>query len=178
MTEEANMQGQGDHVIKKRIIQKQNITRSSKIVGKSQKHKFYQAWKNITRWLKHKRVATSNLLEAQSSYAAKRLIKKWRARTELTITCRGAYAKFQYKRELLYKRSCYREFMLKHHRDKALITKLSNTAGTFDAKQLQSAFFMIKNYATAKLNTHDGVKKIASRNIGDALTKIYRQKLL
>ena len=68
--------------------------------------------------------------------------------------------------------------MLKHHRDKALITKLSNTAGTFDAKQLQSAFFMIKNYATAKLNTHDGEKKISSRNIGDALTKIYRRRLL
>lgn len=57
MTEENQMQIQGEHVQKKRIIQKQNITRSAKIVGKSQKHKFYQAWKNITRWLKHKRVA-------------------------------------------------------------------------------------------------------------------------
>ena len=30
---------------KKRVIQKQNMVRSSKIVAKSQKHKFYQAWK-------------------------------------------------------------------------------------------------------------------------------------
>ena len=88
------MQIQGDHVQTKRVIQKQSITRSAKIVGKSQKHKFYQPWKNVTRWLKHKRVAKDNLLEAQSSYAVKRLIKKWRARSELTIQCSGAYIKF------------------------------------------------------------------------------------
>ena len=124
----------------KNIIQKQNITRSAKIVGKLQKQKFLKAWKNVTRWLKHKRTATADLLEAKSSYACKRLIKKWRARADMTVSCRGAYAKFQEKRILLYKRSCYRELMLKHHRDKALILKLSNMAGSFDQKGLQAAF--------------------------------------
>lgn len=165
-------------MIKKRIIQKQNITRSAKIVNKSQKHKYYHAWVNVTRWLKHKRVAKTNLLEAQSSYACKRFVKRWRARTELTIACRGAYAKFQLKRELLYKKACFRELMLKHHRDKALILKLSNTAGSYDAKQLQCAFQMIKNFATAKSNTHSGEKSMSARNIGDILRKVYRRKLL
>ena len=94
MTEENCQQMQEDHLSTKRIIQKQNITRSSKIVGKYQKQKFLKAWKAVTRWLKHKRVSTKDLLEAQSSYAVMRLVKKWRARTEMTISCRGAYAKF------------------------------------------------------------------------------------
>lgn len=70
----------------------------------------------------------------------KRLIKKWRARKDTTIAARAAYAKFQLKRELLYKRAVYRELMLKHHRDKALVLKLSNSANKFDNKNLQSAF--------------------------------------
>ena len=68
--------------------------------------------------------------------------------------------------------------MLKHHRDKALILRLSNTAGVFDAKHLQSAFQMIKNFATAKIDTHGCEKKLSSRNIGDVLQKIYHRKLL
>ena len=88
----------------------------------------------MTRWLKHKRVSTANLLEAQSSYAAKRLIKKWRVRTETTLACRGAYNKFQEKRNLLYTKAVFRELMCKHHRDKALAIKLSNTAAKFDNK--------------------------------------------
>lgn len=130
------------------------------------------------RWLKHKRVSTQNLLEAQSSYAVKRLIKKWRARTELTIQCRGAYATFQQKRELLYKKACYRELMCKHQRDKALVLKLSNMARGFDNRNLQSAFQMIKNYWTAKSNVHAHQKNLSSRNIGDCLTKVWRRKLL
>ena len=62
MTEEQHQNMQDEHMACKRVIQKQNITRSSKIVGKSQKHKFYMAWKNVTRWLKHKRVSTEELL--------------------------------------------------------------------------------------------------------------------
>ena len=85
---------QQQHVSRKRVIQKQNITRSARIVSKSAKHKYYMAWKNVTRWLKHKRVATANLLEAQSSYAVKRLVKRWRARTEVTVAARAAYEKF------------------------------------------------------------------------------------
>jgi hypothetical protein len=53
-----------DQLAKKRVIQKQNITRSSKIIGKEQKHKYYMAWKNVVRWLKHKRVSTTELIEA------------------------------------------------------------------------------------------------------------------
>ena len=132
----------------------------------------------MTRWLKHKRVSTANLLEAQSSYAAKRLIKKWRVRTETTLACRGAYNKFQEKRNLLYTKAVFRELMCKHHRDKALAIKLSNTAAKFDNKQIQSAFQMIRNFWIAKQNVHAHEKKISSRNIGDCLTKIYRRKLL
>jgi len=110
MVTEENTGGlENDHMERKRVIQKQNITRSAQIVGKLQKLKFLKAWKNVTRWLKHKRVSTVNLLEAQSSYAAKRLIKKWRVRAELTIMCRSAFAKMQAKRELIYKRAVYRE---------------------------------------------------------------------
>ena len=178
MTEETCQQLTEDHLDKKRVIQKQNITRSAKIVGKSQKHKFYQAWKNVTRWLKHKRVATANLLEAQSSYAVKRLIKKWRARKDTTVAARAAYTKFQIKRDLLYTRAVFRELMLKHHRDKALAVRLSNTAGKFDSRMLESAFQLIKNFSTAKQNVHAHQKELSSRDIGGVLQKIYRRKLL
>lgn len=107
-----------------------------------------------------------------------RLIKKWRARTEMTIACRGAYQKFQEKRNLLYTKAVFRELMCKHHRDKALVVKLSNTAAKFDNKQLISAFQMIKNFAIAKQNVHGHSKDIASRNIGDCLLKVYRRRLL
>ena len=69
-----------------------------------------------------------------------RLIKKWRARKDATIAARGAYEKFQQKRDLIYKRGVYRELMLKHHRDKALILRLSNAARKYDNRNLQSAF--------------------------------------
>ena len=66
----------------------------------------------------------------------KRLIKKWRARKDITVAARAAYEKFHIKRELLYKRAVYRELMQKHHRDKALVLKLSNSANKFDCKNL------------------------------------------
>lgn len=90
----------------------------------------------MTRWLKHKRTSTSDLLQAQSSYAVKRCIKKWRARAAVTIAARAAYDKFQMKRDLMYKRSVFRELMLKHHRDKALVLRLSNAAKKFDSRNL------------------------------------------
>lgn len=96
----------------------------------------------------------------------------------MTVACRGAYTKFQEKRELLYKKSVFRELMCKHHRDKALVIKLSNMANSFDNKGLQAAFQMISNYSTTKANVHAHEKSISSRNIGDCLTKIYRRKLL
>jgi len=37
---------------------------------------------------------------------------------------------------------------------------------------------MIKNFATAKANTHECEKSISARNIGDTLRKIYLRKLL
>ena len=147
-------------------------------MGKLQKQKFWKAWINVTRWLKHKRVSAAELLEAKYSYAAKRLIKKWRYRTETTIEARGAYNKFQYKRDLLYKKACFRELMSKTQRDKAFCAKLSNTAAKYDNKNLQSAFQMIKNYWQAKNNVFGHEKELATRNITDALTKVYRRKLL
>ena len=71
-----------------------------------------------------------------SSYAVKRLIKKWRARSEMTQACRSAFHKFHEKRELIYKRSCYRQLMLKQHRDKNLVHKLSNMSASMDTKHL------------------------------------------
>lgn len=65
-----------------------------------------------------------------------RLIKRWRARKDTTIAARGAFIKFHEKRELLYKRAVFRELMLKHQRDKALVLRLSNAAKKFDNKHL------------------------------------------
>ena len=45
-----------------RSIRDHNVTRSANIVGKLQKQKFLKAWKNVTRWLKHKRVSTQDLI--------------------------------------------------------------------------------------------------------------------
>ena len=113
-----------------------------------------------------------------SSYAVKRSIKKWRARAETTIAARAAYEKFQQKRDLIYKRGAFRELMLKHHRDKALVVRLSNSARKFDNRMLQSAFQMIRNYWTTKNDVHAHEKQVSSRNLGDTLNKIYRRKLL
>ena len=74
------------------------------------------------------------------SYAAKRLIMKWRSRTDATIKARGAINKFEEKRQLIYKRAVYREFMLKHHREKALVLRLSNTAAKFDNRMKEAGF--------------------------------------
>ena len=68
--------------------------------------------------------------------------------------------------------------MLKHHRDKALVLRLSNSARKFDNRMLQSAFQMIRNYWTTKNNVHAQQKGLSSRNLGDTLKKIYRRKLL
>ena len=74
------------------------------------------------------------------------MMKKWRARAETTIHARGAYNNFRAKQAYIYKNACFREMMLKHHRDKALITKLSNTAAKFDNRNTMAAFQMIKNF--------------------------------
>ena len=103
------------------------------------------AWKNVTRLLKHRRVSKQNLMESQSSYAVKRLIKKSRARTEMTEASRSAYYKFLEKRDLIYKRSCFRWLMTKYQRDKSLVQKLANMSASMDQKHLQSAFQMICN---------------------------------
>ena len=147
VTEEAHNQMCEDHMARKKVIQKQNMVRSSKIVGKSQKHKFYTAWKNVTRWLKHKRVSTEELMQSKDSYSVKRLIKKWRMRTDTTKHARGAFETFRQKKAYIYSNACFREMMLKHHRDKALVCKLSNTAFKFDNRNLIAAFQMIQNYS-------------------------------
>lgn len=96
----------------------------------------------------------------------------------MTVSCRAAYAQFQAKRELIYKKACYRELMAKHHRDKALVLKLSNLARGYDNRALQSAFQMIQNYWTTKKNVHSHERNVSSRTLGDCLNKIYHRKLL
>ena len=65
---------------------------------------------------------------------------KWKSRTEATIKARGAIDKFLYRKELMYKRAIYRAFMLKHHREKALILRLSNMAAKFDNRMKEAGF--------------------------------------
>lgn len=82
------------------------------------------------------------------------------------------------KRDLMYKKSVFRELMLKHHRDKALVLRLSNAAKKFDSRNLQSAFQMIRNYWISKENTHNSEKHISARNFRDVLNKVYLRKML
>ena len=84
------------------------MVRSTRIVHKSNKHGVFQAWKNITRMLKHRRVSTENLLQMQSSYAIMRCIKKWRGRAEMTGFARGRIIQFAERKAKIYKRSCFR----------------------------------------------------------------------
>ena len=96
----------------------------------------------------------------------------------MTIAARAAYEKFQLKRELIYKRGVYRELMLKHHRDKALILRLSNAAKKFDNRHLQSAFQMIRNFWISKENLHGKDKEMSAKNLKNVLLKIYLRKML
>ena len=125
---------------RKRVIQKQNITRSARIVAKSQKWKVYHAWKNIARWMKHKRVSTETLIQGQSSYACMRAVKKWRGRAESTKFARGCYTRFLALKAKIYKRACLRALMSKYQREKALVLRLSNVATKFNNRGLISAF--------------------------------------
>lgn len=68
--------------------------------------------------------------------------------------------------------------MLKHHRDKALVLKLSNKARSYDNKGLQSAFQMIKNFSIAKRDKRGQSKVQSTSNLANALLKVYRRKLL
>jgi len=129
-----------EHASKVRTIKKQNCDRSLRVTERSKKFRWFQAWKNVAKWLKHKRVSTQSLEDSMSSYAAKRLILRWKQRTEATIKARGAYEKFQLKRDLIYKRAVYRSFMTKYHREKALILRLSNMTGKFDSRMKETGF--------------------------------------
>lgn len=102
---------------------------------------------------------------------------KWRSRTEATIKARGALAKFEFKKELIYKRAIYREFMLKHHREKALILRLSNVARKFDNRGIEAGFEAIKNYVLAKNDLFAKKKKVASSQLSSIFFKFYRRRL-
>ena len=80
-------------------IENFNFDRSTKIVKKREKHKYWYAWKRVIKWMKHKRVSTQYLAEQIGSYNVKRSLKKWRARTDTTIAARGAYEKFHLKND-------------------------------------------------------------------------------
>ena len=90
--------------------------------------------------MKHKRVSNAALEEAMRSYAAKRMVKKWQLRTQITLKARAAVEKFHMRKELIYKRAVYREFMLKHHREKAIVLRLSNTAAKYDNRMKEAGF--------------------------------------
>lgn len=110
---------------------------------KKEKHKYWYAWKHVTKWLKHKRMSTAKLNEAMGSYGAKRCIKKWRARTEVTIKARAAYEKFHLKNDRTLMRNVFYQLMSKYQREKALVVKLHTVARKYDNKNLLSAFQMI-----------------------------------
>ena len=42
-------------------IENFNFDRSTKIIKKRDKHKYWYAWKKVTKWLKHKRVSEQYL---------------------------------------------------------------------------------------------------------------------
>ena len=111
-----------------------------KTTDKNKKARWFQAWKKVAKWMKHKRVSEQALQEAMDSYAAKRLIMKWRSRTEATIKARGVIEKYEYRKQLIYKKAIYQAFMLKHHREKALILSLSNMAFKFDNRMKEAGF--------------------------------------
>ena len=68
--------------------------------------------------------------------------------------------------------------MLKHHRDKALVLKLSNMAGKFDTRGKTAAFQMIKNFFQSKKDCQAHEKDMAARNLEGAFRKIYMRKML
>ena len=128
--------------------------------------------------MKHKRVSEQALQEAMDSYAAKRLVMKWRSRTQATIKARGAIDKFLYRKELLYKRAIYRAFMLKHHREKALILRLSNMAAKFDNRMKEAGFQAIQNFVLSKDDLYTKKKKVASSSLSSIMLKYLRRKML
>lgn len=121
-------------------IEKFNFDRSTRIVKKRDKHKYWYAWKHVAKWMKHKRIATKNLQDTMGAYAIKRSIKKWRARTEFTIKCRGMYEKFHGKNDHAIKRDVFYALLSKYQREKALVMKLHTIAAKYDNKNALSAF--------------------------------------
>ena len=169
---------QDEHNQVVRSIKKQNCDRSLKTTDKNKKAIWFQSWKKVAKWMKHKRVSEQALQEAMDSYAAKRLIMKWRSRTEATIKARGAMEKMEYRKQLIYKRAIYQAFMLKHHREKALILSLSNMAFKFDNRMKEAGFQAIQNYVLSKNDLFAKKKKVASSTLSSIMLKFFRRKLL
>ena len=132
----------------------------------------------MTRWLKHKRIASADLLEKKSSYACMRLLKRWRARKDTTIAARGAFIKFHEKRDLMYTKAVFYALKLKYQREKALVLKLANLAKKFDNFTSQTALQMIQNYSKSKKDINGNDKNVATRGLTGCLAKIYKRKLL
>ena len=121
-------------------IENFNFDRSTRIIKKRDKHKYWYAWKKVTKWLKHKRVSEQYLQETMGSYNVKRAVKKWRARTETTIAARGAYEKFHEKNNHNLKYAVWIRLLSKFQREKALVMKCHQLAKKFDNRGKLSAF--------------------------------------
>ena len=132
-----------NHVRHVKKIEKFNFDRSTRIVKKRDKHKYWYAWKRVAKWMKHKRVSTQYLQETMGSYNVKRSLKKWRQRTEVTLAARGAWEKFHYKNDLAIKRAVWIRLLNKFQREKALVMKCHTVSNKFDNRNLLSAFQMI-----------------------------------
>ena len=123
-----------------REIKRRNCDRSLRITDKNKKARWFNAWKNVAKWLKHKRVSTTALDQSMSSYACKRMLMRWKQRTEATIKARSAREKFLLKRALIYKRAVFRSLMLKYQREKSFIVRLSNMSFKFDTRMKEAGF--------------------------------------
>ena len=121
-------------------IEKFNFDRSTRIVKKRDKHKYWYAWKHVTKWLKHKRVSAQYLQETMGSYNVKRAMKKWRQRTEVTLAARGAWEKFHHKNNIAIKKAVWIRLLNKYQREKHLVLKLHQIARKYDNKGLLSGF--------------------------------------
>ena len=113
-----------------------------------------------------------------NSYAVKRMIIRWKARSETTRKARQAYDKFTLKRNLIYKRAVFNSLLCKYSNEKALIVKCGNIATHFDNRMKLAAFQTIFNFYRSKQQTHAHEKQVSTRNLNASLLKIYRKRML
>ena len=111
------------------------------------------------------------------AYAAKRALKKWRARAEFTVKCRGMYYKFHGKNDHAIKRDVFYALLSKFKREKLLVMKLHTMTAKYNNKGKLSAFQMIQNFVRSKNDVHAHEKDLSAKNVNSVLTRLYRNRL-